>query len=314
MAIYLFLITIVLAAFLHYLIQKIFLHYKTFDNINYRSSHKTLATRSGGIGIFLSLFIISLIHYSQKIELFEYSFFIPIGIMFVVGFYDDIYNANFKLKFLLQILVAKILIDQGFIITNYYGLFGINEVPWILAQLTTVFVFVVIVNAINFIDGIDGLAISEVIKVILLIEFFSEGFTNISKFGFMIIASLLPLYYFNFKNKKKIFLGDSGSLLLGTVVSIYIFFVLGGDFIFSYDKKLNKTLFVIMIISYPLIDLLRVFIIRLLKGQSPFMPDQNHIHHYLIRKFNSIKTIIIIQAIQIILFFIIAKQSINSLS
>ena len=69
-------------------------------------------------------------------------------------------------KFLLQIVVAKILIDQGFVISNYHGLFGLFEVPWILAQLTTVFVFLVIVNAINFIDGIDGLAITEVTKII----------------------------------------------------------------------------------------------------------------------------------------------------
>jgi UDP-GlcNAc:undecaprenyl-phosphate GlcNAc-1-phosphate transferase len=86
--------------------------------------------------------------------------------MFVIGVYDDLYNADFKLKFLLQIIVAKILIDQGYVISNYHGLFGLYEVPWLLAQASTVFVFLVVVNAINFIDGIDGLAITEVIKII----------------------------------------------------------------------------------------------------------------------------------------------------
>ena len=61
--------------------------------------------------------------------------------MFIVGVYDDFYNADFKLKFLLQIIVAKIIIDQGYVISNYHGLFGLYEVPWLLAQLSTVFVF-----------------------------------------------------------------------------------------------------------------------------------------------------------------------------
>ena len=92
--------------------------------------------------------------------------------MFIIGVYDDLYNANFKLKFLMQIIVGKILIDQGFVITNYYGLFGLQEISWILAQFTTIFVFLIIVNAFNFIDGIDGLAKSQFFKTSFLFLFF----------------------------------------------------------------------------------------------------------------------------------------------
>ena len=167
----LYFLIFVLSGLLTYFIQKIFVYYKRFDDFNHRSSHTTLATRTGGISVFITLLSASLYFYFNSIELFDYSLFIPIGVMFVVGVYDDFYNADFKLKFLLQIIVAKIIIDQGFVITNYHGLFGLYEVPWILAQLTTVFVFLVIINAINFIDGIDGLAITEIIKSIMLIEF-----------------------------------------------------------------------------------------------------------------------------------------------
>ena len=76
--------------------------------------------------------------------------------MFIVGVYDDFYNADFKLKFLLQIIVAKILIDQGLVINNFHGIFGIYSIGNVPSQLFTIFVFLVIVNAINFIDGIDG--------------------------------------------------------------------------------------------------------------------------------------------------------------
>lgn len=300
-----FLITLILSATINYGVQEIFVLYKKFDDFNHRSSHKTLATRTGGIGVFLTILIISLYYYFQKVELFNYSLFIPLAIMFVIGVYDDLYNADFKLKFFLQIIVAKILIDQGYVISNYYGLFGFYEVPWLLAQLSTVFVFLVVVNAINFIDGIDGLAITEVIKVILIIEFFSDDFTSLAPLGFLVITSILPLYYYNFKKKRKVFLGDAGSMLLGTLAMIYILQTLGENFMFKPELAPNKTLFVILLIIYPLVDLLRVFILRIKDGKSPFVADQNHIHHLLSinKKFSPIKTILLINTVCILILF-----------
>ena len=302
----------ILSGILTYWIQKIFIHYKKFDDINHRSSHKNLATRTGGIGIFITLLIVSSYYYLNKIDLFDYSLFIPLGIMFVVGVYDDFYHADFKLKFFLQIIVAKIIIDQGYVISNYHGLFGLYEVPWLLAQITTVFVFLVIINAINFIDGIDGLAISEVIKIILLIEFFSANKTPLTPLALILTLSLLPLYYFNFKQKCKVFLGDGGSLLLGTIVSIYTFYVLGSDFEFKSGYVVNKTLFAVLILLYPLVDLLRIFIIRIKNKKSPFRPDQNHLHHYFLAKLKThFKVIITIQFTTLIIIglfmFLIAK-------
>jgi UDP-N-acetylmuramyl pentapeptide phosphotransferase/UDP-N-acetylglucosamine-1-phosphate transferase len=297
-----------LSSLLHFGTQKVFIYYKKFDDFNQRSSHKTLATRTGGIGIFSTLLLISLYYYFQGIELFDYSLFIPLGIMFVVGVYDDFYNADFKLKFFLQIIVAKILIDQGYVISNYHGLFGLHEIPWLLAQLSSVFVFLVVVNAINFIDGIDGLAITEVIKTILLIELFSSELTSLLPIGGLVIASLLPLYYFNFKKKGKVFLGDGGSLLLGTLVMIYLLNVLGPDFYISPNYSINKVLFVVLVILYPLIDLLRVFIIRLKDGKSPFVADQRHIHHKFQTKLKShFKSVVVIQLMFIILFTILVN-------
>ena len=279
MEIPMYFLVVLLSGLLTYFTQKMFVYYKRFDDFNHRSSHKTLATRTGGIGVFATLLIISSYYYFNKIELFDYSLFIPLGIMFIVGVYDDFYNADFKLKFLLQIIVAKIIIDQGYAITNYHGLFGLYEVPWVLAQLSTVFVFLVIINAINFIDGIDGLAITEVIRIILLIEFFSANQTILTPLSILLVFSLIALYYFNFKKKSKVFLGDGGSLLLGSIVSIYIFYVLGDQYTFKAGFQINKVLFSILILIYPLLDLLRVFIIRIKNGTSPFEADQNHLHH-----------------------------------
>lgn len=298
---------LVLSSLLHFGIQKVLIYFKKFDDFNYRSSHKTLATRTGGIGVFTTLLAISLFYYFQGIELFDYSLFIPLSIMFIVGVYDDFYNADFKLKFLLQIIVAKILIDQGFVISNYHGLFGLHEIPHVLAQLTTVFVFLVVVNSINLIDGIDGLAITEVIKSIIIIEYFSFQYTSLAPLFIILIAGLIPLYYFNFKKKKKIFLGDGGSLLLGTIVAVYLFHVLSEDFMFALEAKKNKVVFAIIVLFYPLFDLLRVFIIRIKNNKSPFYPDQNHLHHKLVDFFNGnhLATLLSIQIISLILFLLL---------
>ena len=303
---YMCFLVFVLSGILTYFTQKIFIHYKKFDDFNHRSSHKTLATRTGGIGVFATLLIISSYYYFNKIDLFDYSLFIPLGIMFIVGVYDDFYHADFKLKFLLQIIVAKIIIDQGYVITNYHGLFGLYEVPWILAQLSTLFVFLVIINAINFIDGIDGLAITEVIKAIMLIELFSASATPITPFSIILILSLIPLYYFNFKKSQKVFLGDSGSLLLGTVVSIYIFYVLGNEYQFKEGFQMNKVLFTVLVVAYPLIDLLRVFILRIKEGKSPFVADQKHLHHLVLKKTKKqVITTLIISMCSLLLFILI---------
>jgi len=303
MEVSLFIITFIIATLLQFAIQKLFIHYNRFDDFNHRSSHKTLATRTGGIGIFLTVLLMSIYFYSQGIELFDYSLFIPLGIMFVIGVYDDLYNADFKLKFLLQIIVAKILIDQGYVISNYHGLFGLNEVPWLLAQATTVFVFLIVVNAINFIDGIDGLAITEVVKVFLIIEVFSAGLTSISPLGLILIASMLPLYYFNFKKKRKVFLGDGGSMLLGTLTIIYILSLLGDKFEFKAELLMNKTLFSILVLFYPLIDLLRVFFLRIKEGKSPFIADKSHLHHIINEKIKShFYSTLIIQMIHLLFF------------
>ena len=264
------------------LIQKIFVTIKKFDVINQRSSHTVMATRTGGGSSFLSIFLISLFWYLNNTEPYDFSLLVPISMMFIIGVYDDFYDADFKLKFFIQIIVAKILIDQGFVINNFYGVLGFDEIPRITAQLFTAFVFLVIVNSINFIDGIDGLALTEVFKIIILFEFFHSGNSNLFALGSLTLASFIPLSFFYFKSNNKIFLGDAGSLFLGTVVAIYSIYFLGPDYNLKYT--FNKPLLSILILLFPLTDLLRVFIIRVKNKKSPFRPDNNHLHHILLDK------------------------------
>ena len=276
---------IVLASLIvSYGLKLYFTRIQKFDAINHRSVHHTKATKTGGMTVFLTLYLFSIYYYLNALQIFDFSLLIPLGIMFMVGVYDDLYNADFKLKFFIQIIVAKILIDQGFVIDNFHGVLGLNEIPRLASQIFTVFVFLVIVNAINFIDGIDGLAITEAIKVILVVEFFSLQSTPLFSLGTVTALSILPLFYFNFKKDYKVFLGDAGSLFLGTLIAIYLFYVLGSDYTLKPPFSANKPLLAMSLIAYPLIDLLRVFVIRIRIKKSPFSPDQNHLHHFFIKK------------------------------
>tara|TARA_A100001011_G_scaffold51707_1_gene49785 strand:+ start:537 stop:1481 length:945 start_codon:yes stop_codon:yes gene_type:complete len=289
-----------------YFFQKLFIQKNIIDKKNDRSSHNVRATRSGGLAMFCTLFIISSINYFNSVEIFDYSLIVPISLMLVVGLYDDIYKLDFKLKFIFQIIAAKIIIDNGLIIDNLHGVLGIYELNRIIAQLLTIFLVVAIINSINFIDGIDGLASTIFIIFIIGFEFFGNSVSPYFSLSIILVMSLLPLIYFNFRKKNKVFLGDSGSYLLGGVVSIYIIHILTENYIIKPQYDLHKIIFVVSILFYPIIDIVRVFFLRLLKGKSPFIADNNHIHHLILSRINShFKTTLIIVFFSIITIFIV---------
>ena len=307
MEFYVIFLAFFLSIFFHVIVQNFFVKKKYFDDFNHRTSHKTIATRSGGVSIFSTLFLISILFYFLKIELFDYSLFIPLGILFTIGVYDDLYQADFKIKFLMQLIVAKILIDQGFAIVSLHGFMGVYEIPWILSQLITAVGFVIIVNAYNFIDGIDGLAISETVKNFFFFLYVLFPNDPLYDLGFILLFICIPFYFFNFKKKKKIFLGDAGSLLLGGVNIIFIFHILNPNVILSNLNDVNRILLSLAILIYPLVDLIRVVAIRIKNKKAPFTADQNHFHHWLISKnFSHLNSTLIIVSVSFALLLIIS--------
>jgi UDP-N-acetylmuramyl pentapeptide phosphotransferase/UDP-N-acetylglucosamine-1-phosphate transferase len=120
------------------------------------------------------------------------------------------------------------------------------------------------------------------------------------------------MYYFNFKNKKKVFLGDSGSLFLGGIVSIYVIHILTNNYIIKPVYDIHKIVFVISILLYPIVDIIRVFIIRVSNNKSPFIADKNHIHHLLLKKFKN-HFLVDVLIISISILLLIASQLINKI-
>ena len=300
-------ISFILSCFTIYLSHKYFLQNNYIDKVNNRSSHSSIATRTGGVSLFSTLFLISVYFYLTGYEVYEFSLLIPLSILMVVGLYDDINGVDFKLKFIFQIIAAKIIIDNGLIIDNLHGFAGIYELSRIAAQILTIFIIVAIINSINFIDGIDGLAISVMILFIIGFEFFAISPTSYLNLSTILIASLAPLYYFNYRKKNKIFLGDSGSLFLGGIVSVYVVYALSNNYIIKSEFDLHKIVFIFSILVYPIIDITRIFFMRILNGKSPFQPDKKHLHHLLLKKTkkHSTTTFIIVSSS---IFFIILSQ------
>ena len=287
-------------------IQKYFISKKKFAQINSRSSHSSIATNSGGISVFISIFCISCILYLNGVEIFDYKIFVPISLMTLIGLYDDLYEIDFKLKLVFQIIAAKIIVDQGYIITNLHGILGVFELSSMVAQIFTIFIIVSIINSINFIDGLDGLALTVILIFISSFEFFSKDYFLFDNLSLLLIFSIIPLWYFNFRKTNKIFLGDSGSLMLGTFVSIYTISILKNDYIIRPEYDIHKILFVISILFYPIIDIIRIFSLRIFNGKSPFVADKNHIHHVLLNRSKSHKvTVFIIFSITLATIFII---------
>ena len=288
--------------------QSLFLSKGIKDGINKRSSHKVIATRSGGVSIIISIFIISTVYYLFNSTIYDFSILIPMLLLGLIGLYDDVYNLDFKLKFIFQIIAAKIIIDSGLIIDNFHGLFGIYEINRASAQILTIFIICSIINSINFIDGVDGLAASIVIFFISSYEFFSKYDTELNYLSIMTICSLIPFLFYNFRKNHKIFLGDSGSLFLGGLVSIYVLNILSNDYIIRSEFDVNKIIFVISILSYPIIDFTRVILIRIKNGNSPFIADSNHIHHLLLKRFKSHYKVLLIINLSM-LFLLLLTQS-----
>lgn len=208
-------------------------------------------------------------------------------ILFFVGVKDDIIGTAPVKKLLAHIVVGFVLVMMADIkITGMYGLFGVDTIPDWAVVLLSVFVYIVVVNAINLIDGVDGLAagIGLVACTLFGIWFYLAGNIPISLLAFTLGGALFGFLVFNF-NPAKIFMGDSGSLTIGAILSVLSINLIEQDVaqLPEWLMNVSKPVLAMSILVYPLIDTLRIFIYRAMKGQSPFSADKNHIHHKLLK-------------------------------
>ena len=256
---------------------------------NKRTSHEGAIPNIGGINIFIS-FLLTVFFFSYGIISQLQFTIIGVFIILIVGFVDDLIDIKVIWKLLGELASAFFSIVVADIrLSNLHGFLGIYELSLAVSYLLSFFVFIVIINALNLIDGVDGLAsgLGILYSLFFAIYFWLTDRYDLSISAFAMVGSLFVFFLYNvFGRKSKIFMGDSGSLLLGYMITLYVFEFCemnAGDNVPQLYKMTAAPAVAICVLSIPLFDTLRVMLTRIKKKVSPFHPDRNHIHHLLLK-------------------------------
>lgn len=209
-------------------------------------------------------------------------------IMLYIGTMDDIIGLTPKVRFVFEILVVLLLIYcNNNCIDNFHGLWGVYGVPRWFAVPLTVFACVGIINAINLIDGVNGLSsgFSIITSLIFGITFIVTGDVSSASLAILAIGALIPFFFHNvFGKKSKMFIGDGGTLLMGTIMSVFVINAIksGSTIALFTPANFGVVPFTLALLVIPVFDTLRVMTARIVRGTSPFNPDKTHLHHLLL--------------------------------
>ena len=255
-----------------------------FAETNRRSTHKKPVPVLGGVGLFAG-FILSTTVVAGAYFKFELSYFITgLLLIFIVGVKDDLLGGTPHKKLIGQTLAALLICVLADIrISNLHGFIGIGHIPYFLSIILTVFVMLVMINGFNLIDGIDGLAsgIGILVSFVLGCWFFISGNIACTVMCSALFGSLVSFFNYNvFSRKNKIFLGDTGSHIIGLVLGVLVVRFLQLEPSVKGIAEIDPAIaFSVSLFILPLFDTLRVFSIRIAQGKSPFNGDRQHIHH-----------------------------------
>jgi UDP-N-acetylmuramyl pentapeptide phosphotransferase/UDP-N-acetylglucosamine-1-phosphate transferase len=262
---------------------------KITARIEERSSHSSEVPNIGGLGIIAGIYITTLtlaffiLNYEESKTLI--ALFVALIILFFIGFKDDMLGLSAKAKLLTEVVTsAAFIILTEYRVDNFYGLFGIYEINYFLSISLSIFVFVIIINSFNLIDGIDGLASGFGIIALSCLLILSISINNVISLIICttMIGSLIAFLKFNLSSdKRKIFMGDTGSLVIGFLISIIVLFALCSKNNYA-SQFSNLPVLILSILSFPFIDTIRVMFIRKKSGIKFFEADKNHIHHKLL--------------------------------
>jgi UDP-N-acetylmuramyl pentapeptide phosphotransferase/UDP-N-acetylglucosamine-1-phosphate transferase len=272
--------------------------------------HASRTPNLGGIGIFFSLVVVITTFgglLDTKILLLLLG---GMTVLFFLGLKDDLLILSPKKKFIGQLLAALVLIiftDTR--IMGFFGIFGITILPYWFSVIFTLFVYILIINAYNLIDGVDGLAGSLALFACAAFSyvFFKTEDASMITIAVATIGSLLPFLRLNFSKKNKIFMGDTGSMIIGFLVAFFVVrFISEAQVVRTSTFYKSAPVLAVAIVFFPLLDTLRIFFIRLIIHKtSPFKADRNHLHHcYLNLGFTHVHTTLVVVVINILIFIL----------
>jgi UDP-GlcNAc:undecaprenyl-phosphate GlcNAc-1-phosphate transferase len=256
--------------------------YKLYDMPNSRKEHRAPVPTLGGVAIVAGMVISLLLWFPFHNDAAQICFFFSIAALFALGIMDDLRDLAARYKFVVQIALATLIALSGIRVTSFAGLFGIEELPMFAQYSFTILAIVGITNAFNLIDGIDGLAGGLAFMSLVTVGLFLSisGDINTALIAFALAGAVFAFLYFNF-NPAKIFMGDTGSLILGFVIAVLCIRLMQVSLFLPNPVIVHAPVFVLGTVLIPVFDTLRVFALRIWKGGSPFDADKTHIHHLL---------------------------------
>lgn len=271
---------------------KILRQWNLFDSSGDHKIHSSFTPSTGGVAILLGagISLVMCLSFEEWVSL--RFFFVAISLMFIIGLRDDVLALTPKQKLISQFLPVLILVFlDNSLLTSTYGFIGQLEFPQWTAYLISVTVLVVLTNAYNLIDGLDGLAgtIGLIILGFYGSWFFAVGDTTLGYICFCFFGSLLAFLFFNWQ-PSKIFMGDTGALMIGLLISyMSVAFInanhnLSDQHVYKFTSSLATAICILIV---PIFDTTRVIILRIRKFQSPFTADKNHIHHQFLNLYSS---------------------------
>ncbi|MBS1563707.1 MAG: undecaprenyl/decaprenyl-phosphate alpha-N-acetylglucosaminyl 1-phosphate transferase, partial [Bacteroidetes bacterium] len=283
-----------------------------------RKIHQAPIPSLGGLGIFAGFILSCLVMIPLSGGLssdFQY-FYAAAFVIFFLGLKDDILDISPIKKFIGQVLAAFLIIYKGHVqIQSMHGFLGMQELPPMFSLLFTYLTVIVIINSFNLIDGVDGLAgsLGLLASIAFGIYFSAAGMTPYAVLSFSLAGSLAAFLIFNFQ-PAKIFMGDTGSLLLGLVHAILVIkFITVASTPGAAVPLSSAPAIGFSVLLIPLMDTVRVFSIRISHRRSPFSPDRNHIHHLLLDRGLSHRTIAMV-LVSANLLFMVLTYTLRSLS
>ena len=268
-----------------------------FDEVDERKIHHGAIPRLGGFAFVPVIMLSIALTLAGNVLLGNHEFlnalsdcvllltmvFCSVQLLYLIGIADDLIGIKYRAKFVIQLICAALLIVAGCWFTTFCGILGIEDVPAGFGIPFTAIVIVFIINAINLIDGIDGLAsgLSSIAAAIYGVSFLMMGQYAFAILAFAMLGVLFPFFYYNVfgnvEKHSKIFMGDTGSLTIGLMLSVL------GIKLFTHpvDPALQFQPCVLAFspLIIPAFDVVRVYIVRIRNHKSPFLPDKNHIHH-----------------------------------
>lgn len=281
------------------------------DNPNARKLQRVPVPILGGIPVFLGILVAMAFGISVMDTHLLWVTILAMTIMLFIGTWDDIKDLPALFRFIVEmLLVWSIMAINDIYIDSFHGLWGLDKVTYYLSLPLSLIAGVGIINAVNLIDGVDGYSSSYGIfaNLVFSIIFIVNGEYALGMLALACMTALIPFFFHNvFGRKTKMFFGDGGTLMLGMVMTTFVFTMLSSNSKCSIMENhgIGIVALALALLTIPVFDTLRVMAARIVRGNSPFHPDKTHLHHLFIEmKFSHIGTTVAIMLMQLTILIV----------